>query len=175
MVNKERVADWLSTALRSWRCAVAVAFGILACPMSCAVSLDSIVNLPAMGIPVINYTPETSWEFGAAAQGYFCLPGQQRTSIVQLDGAYTLKHQWYVNTLGTIYFGGHTPWQLQYRAGYNHRPTAFYGIGNQGTTDIGMLRSGQVDNAVQRHCAGHRTSQYPKRYSNSTTPTAQCR
>lgn len=142
MMNKDHVASWLSMALRTWRGAVVVAFGILACPMSRAVSLDSIVNLPAMGIPVINYTPETSWEFGAAAQGYFCLPGQQKTSIVQLDGAYTLKHQWYVNTLGTIYFGGKVPWQLQYRVGYNHRPTAFYGVGNQGTTGIGMLRNG---------------------------------
>ena len=79
MVGIQSVAGWLSVALRSWRSAVVVAFGILACPMSRAVSLDSIVHLPAMGIPVINYTPETSWEFGAAAQGYFCLPGQQKT------------------------------------------------------------------------------------------------
>ena len=133
-----------------WGCAVHVfrritiaLMGVLCFfPKAVAVSLDSIVNLPAMGVPVINYTPETSWEFGAAAQGYFCLPGQNKTSIIQLDGAYTLKHQWYVNTQGTIYFGGLTPWQLQYKAGYSHRPTAFYGVGNQGTTDIGMLRRG---------------------------------
>ena len=133
-----------------WGCAVHVfrritiaLVGVLCfSPKAVAISLDSIVNLPAMGVPVINYTPETSWEFGAAAQGYFCLPGQNKTSIIQLDGAYTLKHQWYVNTQGTIYFGGLTPWQLQYKAGYSHRPTAFYGVGNQGTTDIGMLRRG---------------------------------
>lgn len=124
------------------RIAIALMGVLCFSPKAVAVSLDSIVNLPAMGVPVINYTPETSWEFGAAAQGYFCLPGQNKTSIIQLDGAYTLKHQWYVNTQGTIYFGGLTPWQLQYKAGYSHRPTAFFGVGNQGTTDIGMLRRG---------------------------------
>jgi hypothetical protein len=54
--------------------------------MSHAISLDSLINLPAMGIPVVNYSPESTWEFGAAAQGYFRLPNQERTSIVQLDG-----------------------------------------------------------------------------------------
>ena len=58
----------------------------LAIPMSHAICLDSIMNLPAMGIPVVNYSPETTWEFGAAAQAYFRLPNQERTSIVQLDG-----------------------------------------------------------------------------------------
>ena len=116
--------------------------GLLTTIVAHAVSLDSLVNLPAMGVPVINYTPETSWEFGAAAQGYFCLPNQTKTSIVQLDGAYTLKHQWYVNTSGTIYFGGGLPWQLQYKVGYSHRPTTYYGLGNQGNTGIGMRRQG---------------------------------
>lgn len=133
---------WVSAIAGGCRGVVSLLGVLLICPMLHAVSLDSIVNLPAMGVPVINYTPETSWEFGAAAQGYFCLPGQTKTSIVQVDGAYTLKNQWYVNTQGTIYFGGTQAWQLQYKAGYNHRPTAFYGVGNRGTTGIGMLRSG---------------------------------
>ena len=76
--------------------------------MSHAISLDSLLNLPAMGIPVVNYSPESTWEFGAAAQGYFRLPNQERTSIVQLDGTYSLRHQWYVNTQGTLYFGNRT-------------------------------------------------------------------
>jgi hypothetical protein len=72
--------------------------------MSHAISLDSVMNLPAMGIPVVNYSPESTWEFGAAAQGYFRLPNQERTSIVQLDGTYSLNHQWYINAQGTLYF-----------------------------------------------------------------------
>ena len=116
-----------------------------------------------MGIPVVNYSPESTWEFGAAAQGYFRLPNQERTSIVQLDGTYSLNHQWYINAQGTLYFGrkNHTTqpyttlhhttphsWQLQFRAGYSDRPATYYGVyddphfANQGNTGIGMLRKG---------------------------------
>ena len=131
--------------------------------MSHAISLDSLLNLPVMGIPVVNYSPESTWEFGAAAQGYFRLPNQERTSIVQLDGTYSLNHQWYINAQGTLYFGrkNHTTqpyttlhhttphsWQLQFRAGYSDRPATYYGVyddphfANQGNTGIGMLRKG---------------------------------
>ena len=119
--------------------------------MSHAVCLDSIMNLPAMGIPVVNYSPESTWEFGAAAQGYFRLPNQERTSIVQLDGTYSLRHQWYINAQGTLYFGSRSAspaWQLQFRAGYSDRPATYYGVyddphfANEGNTGIGMLRKG---------------------------------
>ena len=124
--------------------------------MSHAICLDSLLNLPAMGIPVVNYSPESTWEFGAAAQGYFRLPNQERSSIVQLDGTYSLKHQWYINAQGSLYFGAkaHTPspiahcptWQLQFRAGYSDRPATYYGlydegdVANEGNTGVGMLR-----------------------------------
>ncbi len=123
-----------------WRYILAVAVAAGVSPWCRALSLDSVVNLPAMGLPVVNYTPETSWEFGAAAQGYFRLPQQTKTSIVQLDGAYTLKKQWYVNASGTLYFGGRLPWQLQFRAWYSDRPTSYYGIGNTGNTEVGLRR-----------------------------------
>ena len=131
--------------------------------MSHAISLDSVINLPAMGIPVVNYSPESTWEFGAAAQGYFRLPNQERTSIVQIDGTYSLNHQWYINAQGTLYFGrkNHTTqpyttlhhttphsWQLQFRAGYSDRPSTYYGtyndshFANEGNMGIGMLRQG---------------------------------
>ena len=135
----------------------------LVVPMSHAISLDSLLNLPAMGIPVINYSPESTWEFGAAAQGYFRLPNQERTSIVQLDGTYSLNHQWYLNAQGNLYFGNRessignrltgskhrcSSWQLQFRAGYSNRPATYYGIyqdphfANEGNIGIGMLRKG---------------------------------
>ena len=120
--------------------------------MSHAISLDSLLNLPAMGIPVVNYSPESTWEFGAAAQGYFRLPNQERTSIVQLDGTYSLNRQWYINAQGTLYFKAMRrrgdearEWQLQFRAGYSDRPATYYGtyhepyFANQGNTGIGML------------------------------------
>ncbi|MBR5828121.1 MAG: BamA/TamA family outer membrane protein, partial [Paludibacteraceae bacterium] len=127
--------------------------------MSHAICLDSLLNLPAMGIPVINYSPESTWEFGAAGQGYFRLPGQEKTSIVQLDGTYSLNHQWYINAQGNLYFGekkqttalNSTPqpsWQLQFRAGYSNRPATYYGtyndphFANEGNMGVGMLRKG---------------------------------
>ena len=116
--------------------------------MSHAISLDSIINLPAMGVPVVNYSPESTWEFGAAAQCYFRLPDQDRTSILQLDGTYSLNHQWYVNAQGKLYFGGIRPWQLQFRGGYSNRPSNYYGVyvdphfANEGNMGIGMLRKG---------------------------------
>lgn len=125
--------------------------------MSYAICLDSIINLPAMGIPVVNYSPESTWEFGAAAQGYFHLPNQERTSIVQLDGTYSLGHQWYINAQGNLYFGTQRTenekqkvrsWQLQFRTGYSNRPAYYYGtfnnpyFANEGNTGIGMLRHG---------------------------------
>ena len=120
----------------------------LVIPMSHAITLDSVMNLPAMGIPVLNYSPESTWEFGAAAQGYFRLPNQERTSIIQLDGTYSLNHQWYINAQGTLYFASKRPWQLTFKAGYSDRPATYYGtyhepyFANQGNTGIGMLRKG---------------------------------
>ncbi|MBR1996516.1 MAG: BamA/TamA family outer membrane protein [Paludibacteraceae bacterium] len=116
--------------------------------MSYAFCLDSLLNLPAMGIPVVNYSPESTWEFGAALQGYFRLPNQERISIVQFDGAYSLRNQWYVNTQGNLYFGGQKTWQLQFRTGYSDCPATYYGtyhdsyFANEGNMNIGMLRKG---------------------------------
>ena len=99
--------------------------------MSHAICLDSLLNLPAMGIPVVNYSPESTWEFGAAAQGYFRLPNQERSSSVLLDGTYSLKHQWYINAQGNLYFKSKAEerkardWQLQFRAGYSDRPATY--------------------------------------------------
>ena len=126
--------------------------------MSHAFCLDSLLNLPAMGIPVINYSPESTWEFGAAAQGYFRLPDQERTSIVQIDGTYSLKQQWYINAQGNLYFGRKKSddgyrvvekWQVQFRTGYSDRPATYYGtymdphFANEGNMGIGMLRKGK--------------------------------
>ncbi|MBR5855558.1 MAG: BamA/TamA family outer membrane protein [Paludibacteraceae bacterium] len=125
----------------------------LAIPMSHAICLDSIMNLPAMGIPVVNYSPESTWEFGAAAQAYFRLPNQERTSIVQIDGTYSLKHQWYFNAQGALYCASKTAnWQLHFRVGYSDQPATYYGIGNEGNMGVGMLREG-IPYTLQRSYA----------------------
>lgn len=98
-------------------------------------------NWPAMAVPVINYTPETGWEFGGAAQVYLHLLSP-RTSILQVDGAYSLNRQWYANVQGTLYIGTLLPWMLQFRAGYRDYPDIYYGIGNQPTIDGTYARRG---------------------------------
>lgn len=107
-----------------------------------AAGLDSLPNWPCMGVPVINYTPETNWEFGAAAQAYFSLQGQ-RTSIVQVGGAYSLNRQWYANVQGTLYLGTDIPWLIQFRGGYRNYPDTYYGIGNTANRSNSFARQGQ--------------------------------
>ena len=93
-----------------------------------AFDMDSLPNWPCMAVPVINYTPETRWEFGAAAQAYFHV-GSTKTSIVQAGGAYSLNRQWYANVQGTLYMGEQLPWLIQFRAGYRNYPDTYYGVG----------------------------------------------
>lgn len=102
-----------------------------------AARIDSVLNLPAMGVPIINYSPETDWVFGAAAQGYFRTCKEVPTSIVQLDGAYSLKQQWYVNTSGVIYLGGNHPWQVAFNGGYRDYPDLWYERGNGAGNEAG--------------------------------------
>lgn len=101
------------------------------------------IDWPAMAVPVINYSPETNWLFGAAAQGYFQIPEQQRTSIVQIDGAYSLQHQWYINAQGTLYFAGKKPFRLLFRGGYRDYPDIYYPLGNGGKQKP-VRKTGQV-------------------------------
>lgn len=93
-----------------------------------AINVDSLLNLPAMGLPIINYTPETNWEFGAAAQAYLHMPGATRTSIVQVDGTYSLSRQWYINASTALYT---RHWLLMIRGGYREYPDAYYDLGNE--------------------------------------------
>lgn len=109
---------------------------------SSAAPLDSLPNWPAMGVPVINYTPETRWEFGAAAQVYFKVLSP-KTSIIQVGGAYSLNKQWYANVQGTLYVGKLLPWLVQFRAGYRRYPDTYYGIGNQANLPDTYARIGE--------------------------------
>lgn len=99
-------------------------------PAEAASRLDSCLNWPVMAVPVVNVSPETKWVFGAAVQGYFKCPNQQKTSIVQLDGAYSLSKQWYLNTSGVLYMGKRSSWILTYSLGYRDYPDKYYLRGN---------------------------------------------
>ena len=98
-------------------------------------------NWPAMAVPVINYTPETGWEFGGAAQAYIKL-FSPRTSVIQIGGAYSLNRQWYVNAQGTLYFGTVLPWLLQFRAGFRNYPDTYYGTGAEPNKSGTYARNG---------------------------------
>jgi outer membrane protein assembly factor BamA len=103
--------------------------GVL-CHASAAWRTDSLPDWPVMGVPVINHAPETDWVFGAAVQGWFRLSGQERTSWVQLDGAWSVKNQWYINTSGTIFCGRKTAWQIAWNLGYRDYPDTWFPRGN---------------------------------------------
>lgn len=104
-----------------------------------AARIDSVLNLPAIGVPIINYSPENSWIFGAAVQGYFRTDSTLPTSIVQLHGAYTLAKQWYIKTSGTVYMGGVHPWQLAWNGGYRDYPDLWYERGNGAGNESGKI------------------------------------
>lgn len=91
---------------------------------------DKLLDLPAIGVPVVTHSPETSWGFGAGLQGYFKLPEASRTSIVYADGCYTLNKQYYISAGGTLYFGGKTPWFMTLNGSYRNYPDVYFGLGN---------------------------------------------
>lgn len=94
-------------------------------------SLERLLDLPAIGVPIVQYAPETNWVFGAAVQTYFRCPNQTQSSIVQVSGAYTLKNQWYVKSSGTLYAGKRTHWKFVYRIGFRNFPDRWYEQGNE--------------------------------------------
>ena len=102
---------------------------------------------PCIGAPIVNYSPETDWVFGAGVQGYLYMPSDtvHRSTLV-FDGAYSLHQQWYVHTSGNLYFGGKIPVRLRFRGGYRDYPDVFYPRGNQ----MAHGRSGAVVVETQR-------------------------
>ncbi len=90
--------------------------------------VDKLTNLRFIVVPVPGYTPETNWSLGLAGAYYFTCKGQDKLSDIGFDGAYTLNHQWNINLVSTVYFGGNNKWFLFSRAGYKHYPDYYYGI-----------------------------------------------
>ncbi len=99
---------------------------------------DKIADLPAIGAPIINLSPETGWVFGGVVQGYFRFKDQKQTSMVQLSGAYSLRSQWYIHSHGTIYTGSKNQWMISYDVGYRHYPDVRFYVGNEFTIKEGI-------------------------------------
>ena len=93
--------------------------------------MDGAIDLPVIGVPMIAYSPETNWAFGGALQGYFRCEGQKETSVIQLDGSYSLNRQWYLHSKGTVYVGRTRTWIIQYDGGYRDYPDKTFERGNR--------------------------------------------
>ncbi len=93
--------------------------------------VNTLNDLSFLIVPVPGYSPETDWSFGLAGAYYFTCKGQDKLSDIGFDGAYTLNHQWNVNIVSTVYFGGNNKWFLYSRGGYKQYPDYYYGINSR--------------------------------------------
>src|SRR5690606_22775968 len=84
-------------------------------------------------VPVVYFTPETNWAFGARASYTFHLDSlRRRPSTLQIGGVYTLRRQF----LSTFKFNLYHPekrWELEGDAGYYKYVYKYWGIGNRMT------------------------------------------
>lgn len=86
-----------------------------------------------VALPVIWYTPETSFGFGALGMCLFSLdPGDTsvRTSNVQMYALYTLNKQLLISPSYTLFFK-QEKFSLRGNIAYFKFPRFYYGIGNQ--------------------------------------------
>jgi len=93
---------------------------------------DTTKNMTIVPLPVIYYTPETRWAFGALGQFLFKINPKDtvaRTSSLQVATVYTINKQYMVNTTYNIFFDQEKYWLNGYFT-YKKFPEFFYGIGN---------------------------------------------
>lgn len=93
------------------------------------------------GLPVVYFTPETRWAFGAAGLLAFRLPDEprnSRTSQLQLGVVYTLERQ-FLAYLPYVLFAQNEKYWLYGELGYYRYTYFFYGIGNENTDPGGEL------------------------------------
>ncbi|MCQ2340206.1 MAG: outer membrane protein assembly factor [Paludibacteraceae bacterium] len=93
-------------------------------------TIDGILNWPVIGMVYPGFSPETDWQFGLGLESSFRIKDEQKPSVLLVLGAYTLRHQWYLRSSGTLYMPGATPWMLQYSVQYRDYPDVYYGRGN---------------------------------------------
>lgn len=93
-------------------------------------TIDSILEWPVLGMVYPGYSPETDWQFGLGLASNFRIKEEKTPSVVLVLGSYTLRHQWYVHSSGTLYMPGTMPWMLKYSVHYRDYPDVYYGRGN---------------------------------------------
>jgi outer membrane protein assembly factor BamA len=88
-------------------------------------------------LPVIYYTPETSWALGAGGLAYFPVTrdaSAPRPSNLNFAVIYTVKKQFSLDLNPDLYFrhGYHLQFELQ----YSSFPDKFFGVGNDTAADL---------------------------------------
>lgn len=84
-------------------------------------------------VPVVYFTPETNWVFGARASYTFHLDSlHRRPSTIQLRGLYTLRKQ-FISNLSFHIYRPEKRWELEGELGYYDFVYKYWGIGNQST------------------------------------------
>jgi len=94
-------------------------------------SLDNILKWPVIGVIYPSLSPETGIAIGLGLQGTWHMAKVDKPSFIRLTGCYTQYNQWKLQSTGALYFGGTTPWMLQFSLQYRDYPDYFYGIGNE--------------------------------------------
>lgn len=81
-------------------------------------------------VPVVYFTPETNWAFGARASYTFHLDSlHHRPSTIQVRGLYTLRQQLITNMAFSLY-RPEKRWELVGELGYQDYVYKYWGIGN---------------------------------------------
>lgn len=84
-------------------------------------------------VPVVYFTPETNWAFGARVSYTFHLDSlRRRPSTLQVGGVYTLRKQFLSNFKFSLYHP-EKRWELEGDAGFYKYVYKYWGIGNQNT------------------------------------------
>ncbi len=82
-------------------------------------------------VPVVFFTPETNWAFGARASYTFHLDSLRQTpSTIQIGGLYTLRKQ-FISNLSFNLYRPEKRWELAGEVGYYDYVFKYWGVGNQ--------------------------------------------
>jgi hypothetical protein len=86
----------------------------------------------AVALPIVAYTPETSFMFGATGIGYYNRDPKNKNSVqdtIQLSGIYTLKNQ-FMGMFRTDFYPVNEKVQTTLFLAANKSPEVFFGIGD---------------------------------------------
>ena len=111
---------------------ILLALGCAGPTMSAQSARDSTKNFRWFALPVVYFTPETNWAFGAAGAFTFRWKGESTTSRpsqFQLGAAYTLENQLLFYLPYRLYWRDEN-WIAYGELGYYRYSYFFYGIGN---------------------------------------------